>query len=254
MSRIWDALTVAQDEVTQKLASLSEPSTEEELTHGSSTGEGPSPVLQESACSAESEPFPLKDHFAARRQLSSPDFAGEEMLARQVTPQLADGGDRWDHEQLESVFRPEALPGPAVDETVQSGMAVVRSRPSSRIRRAVLIAAMLITIAAGIQVWRVRSAESGLAPPPGWAVEEKPVPLAEVKVVVVGPNQTLAGICMLYLGEYNPAVLAKLRALNPDLRDPDHIVVGQQIRLPVVTAGESPNARSKPAGKPEEPK
>jgi len=73
-------------------------------------------------------------------------------------------------------------------------------------------------------------------------------------MVVVGPNQTLAGISMLYLGEYNPAVLARLRTLNPGLRDPDHIVVGQQIRLPVFTAGESPSTHNKPAGKAEDPK
>ena len=258
MSRIWDALTVAQDEVTQKLASLSEPSTEEEPASGSSTEEGPSPILQAGACSAANEPFPLKDHFAARRQLSSPDLADEEMPAKQATLALSAGQEGWDDPQLESIFRPEAVPGPAVDETLRPGAAVVRSRQQDRMRRALLITAMLITIAAVIQIWRMRSAEMSLVPPPGWAAEEKPLPPAEVKtevkMVVVGPNQTLAGISMLYLGEYNPAVLAKLRALNPGLRDPDHIVVGQQIRLPVVVGGEDSSGRSKPAGKPEGPK
>ena len=254
MSRIWDALTVAQDEVTQKLASLSEPSTGEGPTLGFSAGDGSGPVLEAGARSAASELFPPENHFAAKRRLSSSEFAVDEMPANQPTYAPGDGEHCWDDQQLESIFRREAVPSAALDEAVQPGVAVVRGRQQGRVLRALLIAAVLITIAAGVQVWRVRLAQSGLAPPPGWAVEEKPVPPAEVRMVVVGPNQTLAGISMLYLGEYNPAVLAKLRALNPGLRDPDHIVVGQQIRLPVVTASESPNAHSKPAAKPDDPK
>jgi general secretion pathway protein A len=55
----------------------------------------------------------------------------------------------------------------------------------------------------------------------------------EQNLVVVEPQQTLAAISRRYLGEYSPAAVAKLRALNPRLTNPDHIEVGQQIRLPV---------------------
>jgi len=59
----------------------------------------------------------------------------------------------------------------------------------------------------------------------------KPAPPAQ-DVVVVRPHQTLAEITRRYLGGYSTASVAKLRALNPGL-NPDHIEVGQQIRLPI---------------------
>ena len=55
-------------------------------------------------------------------------------------------------------------------------------------------------------------------------------PLARDRVVVER-HQTLAEISRRYLGGYNPAAVAKLCALNPEL-DPDHIEVGQKILLP----------------------
>jgi len=63
--------------------------------------------------------------------------------------------------------------------------------------------------------------------------------------VVVGPHQTLTEISKLYVGEYNAAVLAKLRELNPGLGDPNHLVVGQQILLPVAAGGESDRSRGR---------
>ena len=51
-------------------------------------------------------------------------------------------------------------------------------------------------------------------------------------LVIVEPQQTLAEISRRYLGEYNLANVRKLLALNPSLTNPDHIEIGQQIRLP----------------------
>lgn len=51
-------------------------------------------------------------------------------------------------------------------------------------------------------------------------------------VVTIAPNETLAEISRRYLGGYSSAAVAKLRALNPSLTNPDQIEVGQQIRLP----------------------
>jgi len=67
----------------------------------------------------------------------------------------------------------------------------------------------------------------------------------EQELVVVGPHQTLTQISRLYLGEYNAAVLSKLRALNPGLGDPNHLEVGQQIRLPIAAGGESGGRRER---------
>jgi len=87
--------------------------------------------------------------------------------------------------------------------------------------------------------------------PPAPAPAAEPVPdsdppkpaAPEHELVVVAPHQTLTDIGKLYLGEYNATVLAKLRELNPGLGDPDHLEVGQQIRLPVAAAGESGTRR-----------
>lgn len=57
--------------------------------------------------------------------------------------------------------------------------------------------------------------------------------LPEQNLVAVEPQQTLAEISRRYLGEYSPATIAKLRAMNPSLTNLDHIEVGQQIRVPV---------------------
>ena len=50
---------------------------------------------------------------------------------------------------------------------------------------------------------------------------------------VVQPNDTIWDLCVWSLGRYDESALAELRNLNPDLKNPDRIEVGQQVRLPV---------------------
>jgi type II secretory pathway predicted ATPase ExeA/nucleoid-associated protein YgaU len=50
--------------------------------------------------------------------------------------------------------------------------------------------------------------------------------------ITVEPNQTLQDIAMKYLGDFNLKRLHQIEALNPKLTDPDHIRLGQKIRLP----------------------
>jgi general secretion pathway protein A len=49
---------------------------------------------------------------------------------------------------------------------------------------------------------------------------------------VVQPKDTLRSLCMRFMGRYDDSVLAQIGKLNQDLTDPNHIVVGQQVRLP----------------------
>jgi LysM domain-containing protein len=65
--------------------------------------------------------------------------------------------------------------------------------------------------------------------------------------VVVQPNQTLSQITLRYLGRFDLKLLEEICQLNPDLKDPNIIGVGQRIRLPLdsnvsnnkrITAGE----------------
>jgi len=172
--------------------------------------------------------------------------------------------------KFESLLRPENPTPPPVNPAPRRNVAAPRRR--SGMRQAVLLAAaMLIAGAlgasAGLYAWRAQWPLAHLplalkpvvtlfdtpAPPvpPAPAPAAEPVPdsdppkpaAPEHELVVVAPHQTLTDISKLYLGEYNAAILAKLRELNPGLGDPDHLEVGQQIRLPVVAASESGTSR-----------
>jgi len=50
---------------------------------------------------------------------------------------------------------------------------------------------------------------------------------------VIQPNDTLRDLCVSMLGRYDSIVLSEIRRLNPDLKDPDHLDVGHEIRLPM---------------------
>jgi type II secretory pathway predicted ATPase ExeA len=53
---------------------------------------------------------------------------------------------------------------------------------------------------------------------------------------VIQPNDTLHDLCVSMLGRYDSIVLSEIRQLNPDLKNPDHLDVGQEIRLPISAA------------------
>jgi general secretion pathway protein A len=52
---------------------------------------------------------------------------------------------------------------------------------------------------------------------------------------VVQPKDTIHDLCVSTVGRYDGGILAKVRALNPELTNPDHIIIGQQLRLPLNT-------------------
>ena len=51
-------------------------------------------------------------------------------------------------------------------------------------------------------------------------------------VVIVQPHDDLRGICLRYVGWYDARLVSKIRELNPELTDPNHITIGQHIVLP----------------------
>ena len=175
--------------------------------------------------------------------------------------------------KFESLLRPENPSPPSVNPAPPAANPALRRnvaapRRRSGMRQAVLLAAAVLIAgvlgaSAGLYAWRVQWPLARLplalkpvvtlfdtpAPPapPAPAPAAEPVPdsdppkpaAPEHELVVVAPHQTLTDISKLYLGEYNAAVLAKLRELNPGLGDPDHLEVGQQIRLPVAASRDS---------------
>jgi type II secretory pathway predicted ATPase ExeA len=50
---------------------------------------------------------------------------------------------------------------------------------------------------------------------------------------VVQPKDTLRDLCVSTMGRYDKAVLSQVLKLNPDLRNPDRLDVGQKILLPL---------------------
>jgi type II secretory pathway predicted ATPase ExeA len=52
-------------------------------------------------------------------------------------------------------------------------------------------------------------------------------------VYVVQPKDTLRDLCTSMLGRYDSSVLAEIRELNPELKHPERLEPGQEIRLPL---------------------
>ena len=50
------------------------------------------------------------------------------------------------------------------------------------------------------------------------------------------PGQTLLGICTEQFGTCTAELLQQIHELNPSLKDPDHIEIGQDLRIPVLAA------------------
>lgn len=53
---------------------------------------------------------------------------------------------------------------------------------------------------------------------------------------VIQPRDTLRDLCLSMLGRYDGKVLAEIRELNPELKNPDVLEVGQEVRLPMSAA------------------
>jgi general secretion pathway protein A len=61
-------------------------------------------------------------------------------------------------------------------------------------------------------------------------------------------GQTLMGICTERFGTCTPELLQQIHELNPTLKDPDHIEIGQDLRIPVLAAQSSVDPRKNASG------
>ena len=75
----------------------------------------------------------------------------------------------------------------------------------------------------------------------------------QVLTVAAGPQQTLKDLSLRYTGHFDSELALKIRALNPDLTDPEHLEAGQLIRIPLPSGAmkkvhdtAEPSARPKP--------
>jgi general secretion pathway protein A len=55
----------------------------------------------------------------------------------------------------------------------------------------------------------------------------------QVLTVMAGAGQTLRELSLRYVGHFDDDLSKKIFSLNPDLKDPDHLEVGQLIRIPL---------------------
>ena len=55
----------------------------------------------------------------------------------------------------------------------------------------------------------------------------------QVLTVIVRPRQTLKDLSLLYAGHFDTDLFEKIRTLNPELKDPNHLEDGQLIRIPL---------------------
>jgi general secretion pathway protein A len=77
------------------------------------------------------------------------------------------------------------------------------------------------------------SADASGAMPATYAADPQETDSGQVLTIAARPQQTLEEISILYLGHFDRHLFEEICALNPELRDPDHIQGGQLIRLPL---------------------
>jgi general secretion pathway protein A len=73
---------------------------------------------------------------------------------------------------------------------------------------------------------------------PGSAANSSPS-TGSAGTVRVRIGQTLMGICTERFGTCTPELLQQIHELNPTMKDPDHIEIGQDLRVPVLAAQSS---------------
>jgi type II secretory pathway predicted ATPase ExeA len=76
----------------------------------------------------------------------------------------------------------------------------------------------------------------GALPSPGTPQAGTGQSSIEVLTYVIQPRDTLRDLCMSMLGRYDSGILSQVRELNPDLKNLNHLDVGQEIRLPMSVA------------------
>jgi general secretion pathway protein A len=74
-----------------------------------------------------------------------------------------------------------------------------------------------------------------VAGPPSREIPRTEIGESSIKsfTYVIQPKDTLRDLCVSMLGRYDQEVLTEIRELNPELKNPDLLAVGQEVRLPV---------------------
>jgi general secretion pathway protein A len=74
------------------------------------------------------------------------------------------------------------------------------------------------------------------------SVRPQRVPNDQATVITVESGQTLSELSLRYLGRFNPDVTQQIQTLNPEIRNPDLVFAGMQVRLPMPPGVSNGNA------------
>jgi general secretion pathway protein A len=69
--------------------------------------------------------------------------------------------------------------------------------------------------------------------PVNYAADPQDTESGQVITVMAGPQQTLKDLTLRYVGHFDDDLSKKIRSLNPDLKDPEHLEAGELIRIPL---------------------
>jgi len=148
-----------------------------------------------------------------------------------------------------------AKPGPRAQTLLSYDAGKKKKAPNWRIRSAIVAAILLSGILALAILGRSESNRSmmpanfdrfsGLpgattstdAPASGnstnYYADPQDTGNGQVLTVAAGPQQSIKDLSMRYVGHFDNKLSTQIRSLNPDLKDPDHLVAGQLIRIPL---------------------
>jgi general secretion pathway protein A len=77
------------------------------------------------------------------------------------------------------------------------------------------------------------SADGTKVTAPNYDADPQDTGNGQVLTVMAGPQQTLKDLTLRYVGHFDDDLSQKIRSLNPDLKDPDHLETGELIRIPL---------------------
>ena len=79
----------------------------------------------------------------------------------------------------------------------------------------------------------IRPTNSSQIIPGTYAADPVDTASGQMLTVVARPEQTLKEISLLYAGHFDSLLFKDICAINPELKDPNHIEAGQLIRIPL---------------------
>jgi general secretion pathway protein A len=79
----------------------------------------------------------------------------------------------------------------------------------------------------------IAPADEGAPAETDYTADPQETGATQIITVAATPGQTIQDISLSYAGRFDAQLLQEIRALNPEMKDPNHLTAGQLIRLPL---------------------